>query len=802
MSKAVRRENILRVHTCKLSSDGTFVKPVDEFSELTLHNIITSCEEYADEPIPDKVPQQPESVLPYHNLYLCFYAVTFASELMKQNAICYAVTRDEKSGSRAKKWLKAVLRWDETLYTMYASARLLHAITATVQFIESLLTDKDLVDVYNCINRICLLHEDEMRKTLSEKGTGGHPNLYTAGFGLGALALKKMDFQEKAAKWLDMVIGKYRLDLLSDDSAPDGTYQPDGNWSIEYAYRYKFFFLDALKENTGIDLFSEYSDKAVNITRYLRHAYIGGRNVPVKARYNSNENMLDTYQLNAFCGLYLRLATQLRDPYLQWIATRNPVPGRINAYGNKVIGGHRFINACGITDYSWYDPSLTAVFSPTDEKSIVFPDGQLVVMRSSFDRGVTVSYQGRNCGEMYASPDLMINIDGKPLFCPAPEENSLPMAEANGPFAGSGEMDRKGSITRLEQMPGFDRLYIDGLRTSQEITVDEAGTVNILLRKRPRNTEECELISEEGGYVKLRGEGYLQYEREGNFNPDEGLITMRFRLAKTPAYDPFKPSILFSVGPQLHYMFSDALYIGVIDDGRLGVRLKGPELKWLCSDMSSVCPGFSPQVWHTLSVYWSGLNDPVKIPRCGLVLNGFRNEASLKMPKGSSISFLPKTSLWIGSGVSMPDSFAQADIAWVKIYGKCPQNTLDLSEDEDNLLFHADYSKSLDAVFSKGNGREIVNDGFGYRLHIERNADKNVEIKNGHVEIKCKDQTTYIKPGAAEALFKIEEMPQLRTGFAGKSFEDEEEAPMYQRIQMLPKNSNTDLQFSIESRFQ
>ncbi len=794
------RSKIIRIHECKMSENGEIIAPIDEFSSLVLKNLKASCEEYDKEEVITKIPQQPDSILPFHNLYLSFYGGAYGTAMILQYVITYAITKEPKYGQKAKEWLLASIEWDYSLFSFYCSARLMHAIVAGVDWIQDLMSDNEIEQAYQYLKKLCLHHEKQAMEMCGNKETGGHANLYVAGFGLACLALISAGIEPKADNWLKTVIAKYERNLFPDDADEDGTYQPDGNWSIEYAFRYKFIFLDALRLVTGRDLIKEHYEDMVRPVRYLKYAYMGDGQVPVKDLYEKNENMLDGYQINTFGALFLRFASLTHDPYLQWIGMSNPVAGRMHAYGNKVKGGHRFVYPVGFTDYLWYDPKVKPKFAPPEEMAKLFPDGELAVLRTCYGNGLTLAYQGRRGNVMYASPDLMVNKNGRPMFCNTPVKDSLPLAEANGPASGGGEMDRKGVIKKLCHFEDRDVLQIEGFLTRQQISVfhGQKETIDIELSRRKHTPKEVSLKQDEDGqYLCLRKEGYIQYESHKNFNPNQGLIQLEFRLSKLPSKSEEHPAVLFSIGQHLKYMFGNAMFIGFLEDGRLGVKFKDSEGRWLFAHFSKELPFVQPHFWHNITVYWKNFNKAGVDPVCGIIFGEYHAEARLTMPQHKAFQCLPNTTMWVGAAVQMPDSFAQADIRKISVYGRCPVYKNGFVPREEDLLFEADYGKAVDAVFAKGKGAEISEQGLEYRLHVQECEGKRVIVHKDCIQIMNDGESIYIS--GKDINFEIEVLPQLRSGFAGMSFEPEENTPVSKRIIIKPRR-NMRLKFQISTK--
>ena len=793
----MERGNILLVHPCGFSADGRIGVPVDGHTRKVLDNILLSCEEYENAPVYESLPQQPDSLLPFHNVYLAFYTASQAVALLLQFGIAYAITSDRRWGDKAAHWLKAVCGWDISLLSFYAAARLMHSMVAAAGWLQDMMSDAELERVYSALAGLCRHNEKEAFRICHIKETGGHPNLYTGGFGIAALALREMGCEPLADKWLGWVMHKYKTDLFPNDGAPDGTYQPDGNWSIEYAMRYKLMFLDAWRQATGQDLVAEHYDEVTRQIPYLRYAYMGDGRTTEKKRYPGDETMLGSYQINAYSALYLRYAQITKDPYLQWIGMTNPAPGKLYESGAKIKGGPRFIYASGFLDYLWYDPSVKPCFSPPAQLSKLFSDGELAVLRSGFGNGLTLAYQGRRGNVIYNMPNLTANLNGTSFFVEAPEKNSLPTAESNCPASGGGDMERKGVIKNLRSSPTGDVLDIEGFLTRQRITFTRQPSprADIHLQGLRHSARQVALSDSEGGYVRLRGEGYLQYARQRNLSLSEGMLEMTFRLSAQPSAKHGKPSILFSAGQHLHYMFGNSMFFGFLEDGRLGVKFKDREGRWLFAHLSGTLPAVLPGSWHTAWVYWKNLNRPGTTPCCGLMLDGYCAEARLKMPDGKPFVFKPNTSLWVGGGVQMPDSFAQADIRCLRLYRRCRlTGGIPLPAAKD-ISFEADYANGLDAVFALGNKMNLAGNSLEYRLHVLKTETDGASLEQNCVRIRKDGKTMTVESSGTGARFHLETLPYARTGFAGESFDDEE-IPVYQRIKVRPPKGKDELQFT------
>jgi len=330
--------------------------------------------------------------------------------------------------------------------------------------------------------------------------------------------------EPKAGDWLQAVLDKFRRVLLPRDGSADGTYHPDGNWSIEYPYRYKFIFLDALRLATGEDWIAAHKQDLLRPLRYLKYAFMGDGNIPLRDRYDANENMLGSYQLDTYGSLFLRYASLTGDSHLQWIGTQNPTAGRTNAYGYKVKGGHRFLYPVGYSDYLWYDPRVQPQFAPPAELAKRFPDGELAILRTAWAGGLTLSCQGRRDKRHVREPGPRRELQG-PL-------DVLLRAGGGQSAVGRGERAggrRRDGAQRRHPSARFGRraaTVADGRLSDPQTVVVAAGrpgVVEITVARRPRSRREAALLTEEGRqYLRLRGEGYMQYDRNRNFNPDQG----------------------------------------------------------------------------------------------------------------------------------------------------------------------------------------------------------------------------------------------------------------------------------------
>jgi len=51
--------------------------------------------------------------------------------------------------------------------------------------------------------------------------------------------------------------------------------------------------------------------------------------------------------------------------------------------------------------------------------------------------------------------------------------------------------------------------------------------------------------------------------------------------------------VLFSIGQHLKYTFGHAMFVGFLEDGRLGVKFKDAEGRWLFAHLSRSCRAWS-----------------------------------------------------------------------------------------------------------------------------------------------------------------------------------------------------------------
>ena len=761
----IERKNLLHVHQCKFAPEGAIGSPVDEFSQRIYENVLASASKYLNQEIPSKIPFLPDSPFPYHNLYLSFYTGMQAAVILPHEALAYRLSGNKEYLSAAKRWLETVLVWDTDKFSFYIAARLMHALICTADWLRDDLSAEQLDGITELLRHMCLYREDEALAMCRNMEPGGHANLYVSGFGLSCLYLRSCE--PKTEQWLAEVISKYEKCLLPHDWSPDGAYPPDGTWTYTYAAFYKFAFLDAYKAVTGRDLVAEYRDQICYPTRFLRYAYLGGETLTYKERYTDHENMADKgYNLDSFSPVYLWYASLTRDPYLQWIATRDPRVGSIIEFPNKVKQGPSFIYNPGLLAWFWYDPSVEPENCPPEEGSALFSSGELAILRTGFSaKDFVLSYQGRRGNIMYESPGFSLNRGDHNFFVAAPSPNTLPTLEENA-LAVSGEMERKGCIRKFVQKESYDELTIDGFLTRQRIRLEKtAKCVHIHAEGRKPTERERSLRD---GYVSLDG-GYLQYAR--SIDEIAGSMTMRFRLKRDPSRRFERPFVLFSTGQHLRYSFGHCLYFGFLEDGCLGVKIKDAESRCLFAQLPRSMPLILRDRWYDAEIWWKNLNTPGATPLVGIRLEGVQTETSLAMPDGKAFVCRPNTSMWVGAGLEMPDSFAPVDIS------RC-----ELFDSSGRSCFLADYSKSVDAG-------PILEESLGpleYRLHLPVSEDRDafldgdaVVVRNGEDSIRLTSKT---------CTFAVEEIPYARPGFAADSFEDMNVT--YKRVLVLPPKDN------------
>ncbi|MEM5769149.1 MAG: hypothetical protein AAGU32_12790, partial [Bacillota bacterium] len=572
-----------------------------------------------------------------------------------------------------------------------------------------------------------------------------------------------MGIEPKAEAWLSEVLRKYQQYLLPHDWADDGSYPPDGTWTYCYAAFYKFTFLDAYKAATGVDLISEFKEPLAYPVRFLRYAYLGGASLEKKDYYGDHENLaVKGYNLNALSPVCLRFASLAKDGYLQWIALRDSMAGSILEYPNKVKQGPNFIFSPGIASWFWYNRKLKAGYNPPKECSALFPRGELSILRTGWaENDLILSYQGRRGNIMYENPGFSLNRSDKNFFTGVPTLSSLPVNEENALSVGE-EMERKGCIRRFVQTEGKDSMVIDGFYTRQEITMDKVNKrIHIAATGKLPSSRQVLLHD---GHVSLDG-GYLQYPRL--LDDSEGSLSMRFRLQRDPSSSIRRPAILFSTGQHLRYSFGHCMFLGFLEDGCLGVKFKDAENRVLFAQYSKSYPPILRGQWYDLTVHWSGLNTAEKNPNVSMTLNDTSLTATLRMPGGKPFDCRSNTSIWVGAGVEMPDSFAAVDIAYLKLFDRNGKPTLS-----------ADYSKSVDAEQCKEQSLAPL----CYRLHTYRSEERYALMEDGGVVIRNGEHS--IRLYSKHCHFSLEDLPYARAGFAASSFEDK--PVTYQRINVLP----------------
>lgn len=760
------RNKILKIYSNTPSTDDVFAKPNDDYTSLIYKNVLLSCDNFITLKPPEKIPYIPGSNLPYHNVYLAFYTGMQAASIMPHMALAYRLSGEKKYLKSAEKWLDIVKNWNTDLFSFYMAARLMHALICTADWLRFELSDSKLDSIVNLIRHMCIFREDEALAMCRSDEMGGHANLYVAGFGLSALFLKEME--PKAELWLSEVVRKYKRCLLTHDWAKDGTYPPDGTWTYCYAAFYKFTFLDTYKATTGEDLLKEYHDQLSYPTNFLRYAYMGCKTLPKKDYYSDHENLtIKGYNLNALSPVYLRFASHARDKYLQWIALRDPTAGSIIEFPNKVKQGPKLMFSPGIASWFWYDRSLKAEYSPPKKGSALFRYGEIAIMRTGWSRDdLILSYQGRRGNIMYESPGFSLNRGDSNFFVGVPTKNSLPANQENALAIGE-EMERKGTIRSFEQSNEMDTLIIDGFYTNQKIVMDK--TKKRVSITAIGNMPTKKQVSFNGNYVSLDG-GYLRYPRM--IDDNSGELKMRFRLKRNLSNRLEKPSILFSTGQHLRYSFGHCMFFGFLEDGCLGVKFKDVEGNALFTQFPRSCPQIVKDKWYDVSVRWNNLNVSGKNPNTSIKLNDIMTSTELQMVDEKPFICKSNTSIWIGAGVQMPDSFASVDIAYLILSDRNGKPTLSI-----------DYSKSLDAE----QGKELSISPLSYRLHTYKNQERYAYMENGEVIVRNGLETLRLYSDTCS--FKVEDLPYVKAGFAGDSFEDKDVS--YQGIIVSPSEEDS-----------
>ena len=775
--------------------DFNFPGPCDDMRKKILSNIIASCTEYKNAIPPLKVAQMENSPYPYHNLYLCFYNALMGQSLIQQFSFAYLLTREKKYAEQAKRWLHALLGWDYKINSFYVSARVMQALVTAEDWLGSELTGNDLDMLHEYNIALCRQHENTIDVLRKDNSRGAHASLYTSSFGVAALSL--VGVIPEAEKWVDWVIEKFERALLPRDISEDGTYQPEGNWALGYSQYSKYLFMDALKNVTGIDLYKKHYEHITRALEFLRYAYVGGKSLEVKSIYRPDENLLTgSWQLDSFSPVFLKLASIAGDSYAQWIAARDPNMGKIQHTDSIVKGGVECIFGCGPFAYLWYDSSVPAIDHPDMKPSRFFAKGECVVMRSGWEEpSFVIGYQGRKSINTFQSPSMLIHWNGRLMTCSAPAPNTVPIAEGNAP-AVNGEMERKSKIEKFISDDTGDYIKASGFLTTQEMALLRGKMPCMLLNVelRGRKPTEVQLRSNNGeGYVHLGNGGYLQYCRENNFNPDAGAIRVVFRLRKQLKRS-HNPSILIGVGQGHNYCFSfgDSLNLGFMDNGLLTLQLKDSEAQVLKAQIPMYSADIPKGEWYEVIAWWDGVNKVGSSPRAGIMLNGTEVVSSVKMPDSKAFRLKPNASIWVGSGVQLPDSDTEVDVKQFEIFDSSTVEDGKPSLQPSNLLFSADYTKSIDAVSVRGDGRECAEGQLEFYMHPYGSAS----ITQYGAEFKNGDSSISIVPiPEGSAVFDLNPIPFAQTGFAGEAFEDKRK--QYLRLSIKPANGSRHLTLAV-----
>ncbi|MDA0748567.1 MAG: hypothetical protein O2954_18765 [bacterium] len=461
----------------------------------------------------------------------------------------------------------------------------------------------------------------------------------------------------------------------------------------------------------------------------------------------------------------LRLAQEAGDRELWDAALRDPRLGRMYRFGAGVKGSAaECMVSYGPYTYCYYDPNFDAkvrkVSLPPSRTFTRAHYGETGLLRSSWETDAVIAcVSGYKGGGAHGFTNLHVQWAGHPVLRTIAAEEAQPVSCGSLPCVG-GQNEIVSFLKKVECGKGFDRLFVEGIRTDQEywLLKGDVPAVLAVARRRSRGVRRMT----EGGkaFVRLDGRDSLQYERQPFFNPRAGELRMRFRL--NAEIDGERPQVLFNTG------------IGV---GRLmGTRVNTFSLGFWEKEKLTFCvhsqrntsvsvsvPTGKVQVgkWHDVVARWGGFNRAGDQPFIEVGLDGkverFDDQAvfgelgvdsqrleSRKEPRTFYIKSI--TELAFGGAVQMPNTGTACDLAEIEL--KCPGK------------------KRLSVDFAQDLGPETGGGTLGWKL----NPTDLKEVKAGRAVLVAGKRALEVLPVCGEGVrFEQEEVPFAPSGLAAGS---------------------------------
>ena len=233
--------------------------------EKIWQNVATSAEECLTlsprtEWIPPVVPDPI-----YENLFDRNYAILSDMAVTEHLGLAYALSGDTRYGDAARDWTLASARvWQNEAAgavdgsKAYSVSRLLKAVAVGYNTAHDRFSPTERDEVLGILGNLSKKYYDDYFSTPGISGPGfftHHAIVEWASFGVAALAQRGV--HPEAQTWIDATTTKFENHLLPWGLTPPG-HQAEGPTFWASTMHYRMFYMDALRNVTGQDLYAPY----------------------------------------------------------------------------------------------------------------------------------------------------------------------------------------------------------------------------------------------------------------------------------------------------------------------------------------------------------------------------------------------------------------------------------------------------------------------------------------------------------------------------------------------------------------
>jgi hypothetical protein len=327
----------------------------------------------------------------YENLYDRFYAIMSDLAITEHLAFAYALSGDARYGEATRQWVLASCRtWQHEAESSpdsgkaYAVSRLLKGVAVGYDAAFDRFSEAERGEIRETIIRISKKYFDEWFNTPAISGGGYHTHHAVVEWGsFGVVALALLGEEPQAKEWVEATVRKFEEHLLPNGLAPDGA-QTEGTTFWASTMHYRLFFMEALRNVTGKNLFQPFANQ---MNADLALASVACRKSPGLDEHHANVILEPSYgQLDYYAPILLALAAEYRRPIFQELARWDQSLGSIQHTRYVTPHGEELLFELGGYAYIWCDDSLRA---SSNEKKLSwhFPSTDEAYARLSWKPG-------------------------------------------------------------------------------------------------------------------------------------------------------------------------------------------------------------------------------------------------------------------------------------------------------------------------------------------------------------------------------------------------------------------------------